>query len=148
MHDYSLLPTAADRQIAADGSMRKLATLRTRCNWSDSCPCLIQTQRNRRTVIKQGKNYIFTARCYASAVLAMALCPGCYQFCCLVNRGTMGVNSLPKTATRRRRDCDLNPGPSAPESSTLTTRLPNRNDLPIIRGAGTQSKVPMHFNHC
>ena len=27
---------------------------------------------------------------------------GCYQFCCLVNRGTMGVNSLPKTVTRQR----------------------------------------------
>ena len=27
-----------------------------------------------------------------------------------VNRGTMGVNSLPKTVTRQRRDCDLNPG--------------------------------------
>jgi len=36
----------------------------------------------------------------------------------------MGVNSLPKTVTRQRRDCDLNPGPTAPESSTLTTRLP------------------------
>jgi len=36
----------------------------------------------------------------------------------------MGVNSLPKSATRQRRGCDLNPGPSAPESSTLTTRLP------------------------
>jgi len=35
----------------------------------------------------------------------------------------MGVNSLPKTVTRQRRDCDSNPGPSAPESSTLTTRL-------------------------
>jgi len=35
----------------------------------------------------------------------------------------MGVNSLPKIVTRQRRDCDLNPGPSAPESSTLTTRL-------------------------
>jgi len=35
------------------------------------------------------------------------------------------VNSLPKTGTRQRRDCDLNPGPSAPESSTLTTRLPS-----------------------
>jgi len=35
----------------------------------------------------------------------------------------MGVNSLPKTVTRQRRDCDLNPGPTAPESSTLTTRL-------------------------
>ena len=37
----------------------------------------------------------------------------------------MGVNSLPKTVTRRRRDCDLNPGPSPPESSTLTTRPPS-----------------------
>jgi len=35
------------------------------------------------------------------------------------------VNSLPKTVTRQRRDCDLNPGPSAPESSTLTTQLPS-----------------------
>jgi len=50
---------------------------------------------------------------------------GCYQFCCLVNRGTMGVNSLPKTVTRQRRGCDLSPGPSAPGSSTLTTRLPS-----------------------
>jgi len=37
----------------------------------------------------------------------------------------MGVSSLPKTVTRQRRDCDLKPGHSAPESSTLTTRLPN-----------------------
>ena len=51
---------------------------------------------------------------------------GCYQFCCLVNRGTMGVNSLPKTVTRQQRcDCNLNLGPSAPESSTLATRLPS-----------------------
>jgi len=35
------------------------------------------------------------------------------------------VNSLPKTVTRQRRGCDLNPGPSARESSTLTTRLPS-----------------------
>ena len=33
----------------------------------------------------------------------------------------MGVNSLPKTVTGQRRDCDLNPGLSAPEASTLTT---------------------------
>ena len=32
----------------------------------------------------------------------------------------MGVNSLPRTVTRH-----LNPGPSAHESSTLTTRLPS-----------------------
>jgi len=37
----------------------------------------------------------------------------------------MGVNSLPKTLTRQCRGCDLNPGPTAPESSTLTTRLPS-----------------------
>ena len=37
----------------------------------------------------------------------------------------MGVNSLPKTVTRQRRGCDLNPGPTATESSTLTTRLPS-----------------------
>ena len=37
----------------------------------------------------------------------------------------MGVNSLPKTVTRQRRGCNLNPGLSAPESSTLTTRLPS-----------------------
>jgi len=36
----------------------------------------------------------------------------------------MGMNSLPKTVTRQRRGCDLNPGPTALESSTLTTRLP------------------------
>jgi len=42
------------------------------------------------------------------------------------NRRTMGVNSLPKTVARQRRDCDLNPGPSATESSTLTTRLPSK----------------------
>ena len=39
----------------------------------------------------------------------------------------MGVSSLPKTVTRHRRDCDLKPGPSAPESSTLTTRLPSHH---------------------
>ena len=37
----------------------------------------------------------------------------------------MGVNSLPKTVTRQRRGRDLNPGPTAPESSTLTNRLPS-----------------------
>ena len=37
----------------------------------------------------------------------------------------MGVNNLPKTVTRERRSCDLNPGPSASESSTLTTRQPS-----------------------
>ena len=35
------------------------------------------------------------------------------------------MNSLPPIVTRQRHDCDLNPGPSAPESSTLTTRYPH-----------------------
>ena len=33
------------------------------------------------------------------------------------------MNSLPKTITRLHRGGDLSPGPSAPESSTLTTQL-------------------------
>ena len=37
------------------------------------------------------------------------------------------MNSLPKTVTRQRRGCDLNPSPTAPESSTLTTRLPSHH---------------------
>jgi len=61
----------------------------------------------------------------ARSAVTLATLEGCYQFCCLVNRGTMGVSSLPKTVTRQRRHCDLNPGPSAPESSTLSTRLPS-----------------------
>ena len=35
----------------------------------------------------------------------------------------MGVNSLPKTVILQGRGCDLNPGPSARESSALTARL-------------------------
>ena len=37
------------------------------------------------------------------------------------------MNSLPKTVTQQRCGCDLNPGPSAPESSMLTTRLPSHS---------------------
>jgi len=44
----------------------------------------------------------------------------------------MGVNSLPKTVTRQRRDCDMNPGPSAPESSTLITRLPSHLNVWVV----------------
>ena len=45
------------------------------------------------------------------------------------------MNSLPKTVIRQRRDCDLNPGPSVPESSTLTTRLPSN---PLIGWLGSR----------
>jgi len=40
----------------------------------------------------------------------------------------MGVNSLTKTVTLQRRGCDLNPGPTAPESST---RLPSTYYVPV-----------------
>ena len=47
----------------------------------------------------------------------------------------MIVNSLPKTVTRQRRDCDLNPDLlRLPESSTLTTRL-----VPVKNGDGTDA---------
>ena len=45
----------------------------------------------------------------------------------------MSVNSLHKTVTRQRRGCDLNPGPTAPESSTLTTWLPSNPKMIIIK---------------
>jgi len=45
-----------------------------------------------------------------SAVTPAAVKRAVTNFRCLVNRCTMGVNSLPKTVTRQRRDCDLNPG--------------------------------------
>jgi len=55
----------------------------------------------------------------------------------------MGVNSLPKTVTRQRRGCDLNPGPTAPESSTLTTWL-NRSICRLACGlAEVQWPGPM-----
>jgi len=44
----------------------------------------------------------------------------------------MGVNSLPKTVTQQHRDCDLNPGPSVPESSTITTRLLSHPENTVI----------------
>ena len=46
----------------------------------------------------------------------------------------MGVNSLPKTVTRQCRGCDLNPGPSAPESSMLTNRLQIKKTVQTING--------------
>jgi len=52
----------------------------------------------------------------------------------------MGVISLPKTATRQRRDCDLITGPSAPECSTLTTRLPWDT---AIKTDGAKAAVPV-----
>jgi len=50
----------------------------------------------------------------------------------------MGVNSLPKTVMRQRRDCDLNPSPTAPESSTLTTQLPSHHVSTTVMQVITQ----------
>jgi len=36
----------------------------------------------------------------------------------------MGVNSLPKTVTRQRRDCDLNPGPLTAVRKSRRERVP------------------------
>jgi len=59
----------------------------------------------------------------------------------------MGVNSLPKTVTRQRRGCDLNPGPSALESSTLNTRLPSHPGASGMQGkrlaAGALPRSPL-----
>jgi len=45
----------------------------------------------------------------------------------------MGVNRLPKTVIRQRPGCDLNTGPSALDSSTLTTRLPSYQGTCTLR---------------
>ena len=52
----------------------------------------------------------------------------------------MGVNSLPKTVTRQRCGYDLNPGPSAPESSTLTIRLPSHLEKEIVQGTTADAR--------
>ena len=58
-----------------------------------------------------------------------------------MNRGTTGVNSLPKTVTRQHHDCDLNADPSAPEPSILTTRLPSHRLRFCIQIGGVASAV-------
>ena len=53
----------------------------------------------------------------------------------------MNVYSLPKTVTRQRRECDLNPGPTAPESSMLTTlgyRGTQYNHVDTVGGRSVQ----------
>ena len=59
-----------------------------------------------------------------------------------------GVNSLPKTGTLQRRGCDLNPGPSVPESSTLTARLPSHpiNLININKGKAVQRRTACSVN--
>jgi len=57
----------------------------------------------------------------------------------------MGVSSLPKTATRQRRGCDLNPGPSAPESSPLPQlghRATRQRLQPPVKRKSSLRRVP------
>jgi len=53
----------------------------------------------------------------------------------------MDVNSLPKTVTRQRRGCDLNPAPTVPESSTLTTWLPSHPQIQYSKNSKEQNCV-------
>ena len=53
-----------------------------------------------------------------------------------------GVNSLRKTVTRQHHGCDLKPGPSAPESSTLSTWLPSHPSLFLHEG-----NISAYFSH-
>ena len=52
------------------------------------------------------------------------------------------MNSLPKTVTLQRRDCDLNPVTFC--ASTLTTRLPMTDDI-CYSGGGSNLKVGGHM---
>ena len=54
----------------------------------------------------------------------------------------MDVNSLPKTVTRQRRGCDLNPGPSAPEwvLRSASHRL-------LRKGATAPTPLPPELRH-
>ena len=51
------------------------------------------------------------------------------------------MNSLPKTVTRQRCGCDLNPGPSATESSMLTTRLSSHRPSSKIFDKGSDGQL-------
>ena len=52
---------------------------------------------------------------------------------------------MPKTVTRQRRDCDLNPGPSGPESSTLSTRLPSQPGVVVLRAVRPRAPALYRF---
>ena len=69
------------------------------------------------------------------------------------------MNSLPKTVTRQRHGCDLNPGPPALESSMLATRLQNHPTIRCVTiiiiiyicasaAYSTSSDAACTFSHC
>ena len=59
----------------------------------------------------------------------------------------MGVNSLPKTVTQQRRGCDLNPGPTVPESSMLTTRIPSHSRCRWLRRVVGRPRAALTGKH-
>ena len=58
------------------------------------------------------------------------------------------MNSLPKTVTRQRRDCDFISRPSAPGSSTLTTRLPSHPKCVQCRVYSWRRKLNTDWGCC
>jgi len=53
----------------------------------------------------------------------------------------MGVNSLPKTVTRQRRDCDLNPDPSVQHANHSATEPVQLESCYFARDRGARSIV-------
>jgi len=118
------------------------ASLVNKDEYKSGLPCGLDFNPDTHPIKNKGSPYSITERRVPELIPVLGSQPGgdvshkpdgCYKFCCSVNRGTMAVNSLPKTVNRQRRDCDLNPGPSAPESSTLTIRLPSHPPTPYLQ---------------
>ena len=84
------------------------------------------------------------------AVTLTTLLEGCYQFRCLVNKGTMGVNSLPKTVNWHCYGCDLNPGPfciRVQHANHLATESPRCTVVPVVASAKSRQPLPPAFFH-
>ena len=116
-HAAGFAPTRRCLRFLDSLMFQLLQTFRTRAPGQTTCQHFIAYRISLLTVAWVESSYRPGARFTKKE--------GCYLSRCLVNRGTMGVNSFPKTVTRQRRGCVLNPCPSALESSTLITRLPS-----------------------
>ena len=60
------------------------------------------------------------------------------------HNASRGPSAIAELLVLRRRGCDLNPGPCAPESSTLTTRLPSH---PVYGTSVNVRWLSNHSNH-
>jgi len=88
-------------QNAPDNSCKKIKTAHTRL------PSVGYRSRSRFLAVSLQVTWVINPAlgCHHFPPVTLATLKRLYQFRCLVNRGTMGVNSLPKTVTRQRRDC-------------------------------------------